>query len=251
MNRSRASRALKFLGLGLVLFTLWASSAAAADPDPEVDSELSVASTETEASESENWPAGSDAWLVFRTGIRHGAAFRIVNTVVERGRWIQADLGYYDSGDAGEYRLFWAGAGGAAVARDDVRLELKAALARSFGTTTAGELHLLANATLSARPLARWKLEISHTEGMPLNAVAERTRTLDRARLEHELGDYQLGLGYAGTQSGDGPWQHRPFVSVSKVVGSVGEVELWLQRVELSDGPTERIQLRFSRKLKP
>lgn len=194
-------------------------------------------------------PADLDAWLVFRTGIREGAAFRTVALILERGRWIQADVGYSDAGNAGEYRLFWAGAGGVAVDQPGARLELKAALAESFGTGTPGERYLLSNAYLAARPAPRWQLEVSHTEALPLNRVAARQSALDRARLEYEIGAFQLGVGYAGARSGNDPWQHRPFVSVSRPVKGIGEVELWLQRVERVDGATERLQLRFTRKL--
>lgn len=199
-------------------------------------------------------PAGLEsdptaAWLVVRTGIRDGFAFRLVETVIKRDRWIQLDLGYFDVGNASEYRRMWVGGGGAVLARPAVRLELKSAFSLSEGAATVGERYLLSNAYLVARPGPRWLVEISHTESFPLDGRAQRQHALDRARLEYELGRQQLGVGYAGYRAGASGWEHRPFVSVSRSIPRLGEIELWVQRIERPDGPTARLQLRFARRL--
>lgn len=190
-------------------------------------------------------------WVVVRTGIRQGFAFRLIETVLLEGRWIKADVGYFDSGSAGEYRRMWVGGGGAVVALPALRLELKGALSWGEGSATAGERYLESNAYLVARPDARWRVEVSYTESYPLNDEAVRAHTLDRARLEYELGSYRVGGGYAGYRAGPKTWEHRPFVSVSRPVRGLGEVEVWLQRVESAEGSRARLQLRLSRRLGP
>lgn len=186
--------------------------------------------------------------LLVRTGFEDGSVFRLVETARKRGRWTQVNVGYVDSGDAGENRKLWLGGGAVVVDRPRLRLEVAAGLSRSAGTATLGERYIESSAYLVGRPRTNWLVEISHIESLPLNDTAVRQHALERARLEYEWDRYRFGFGYAGDQSGREAWEHRPFVSLTRPIGELGKIELWLQRVELPDGPKMRLQLRFARR---
>ena len=191
----------------------------------------------------------AESWLVVRTAFRNGFAFRLVEAVVVDGRWIRGDFGYFDGGHAGEYRQMWIGGGAAVVALENLAVELKGAFSWTDGSASAGERYFLTNAYLEARPRSGWTVELSYTESYPLDREAVRSHFLDRARLEYRLGRHQLGVGYAGYRASGGRWEHQPFVSFARTIRGLGEVELWLQRVERPQGPSARFQLRLARRL--
>lgn len=195
--------------------------------------------------------SGLDAWIAGSTSIEDGVAYRLVETVLERGRRIEIEAAYADLGEPGEYRKVWLGGRGTVVDLPRLRLELTAALSKSAGTAAAGERHVQSKASLEARPSADWIVEVSYTDSAPLNDTAVRKHSLDRVRLVYQVGRYRVGAGYAGYQDGRQSWEHRPFVSLSRSVRGLGEAELWLQRIERPAESAAGLRILFAATMSP
>lgn len=173
------------------------------------------------------------------------ATYHYVEVTHQYSNNLITGIGYADANDPKAARDVWSGIGRAFTTKR-VNLIAIAWVDSATGTDADG--------TVSVQP---WLLAtttvgpIIGTANYILNkpvrtasgADGETTQTLEHAKAEVDLGPVLAGIGYAGTKTGDGEWQSKPFVTTT-YQSPLGDFEVWLQRPASG---LSTLQLRYSR----
>ena len=187
--------------------------------------------------------AASETLLLLRTATTDGA-YHLVEAVHQRGRVIPLDVGYIDFDNPALYREMWIGGGGVPFQGAKGFLVAEGLFARAFGEHGDQALYFQPYFMGVYRLASRLPFETSYFAYVPLNQPATGQHLLERAKLEYDFARFKVGAGYSAYRFGDEPWRHKPFITGTLKVGSLGNVELWLQRVP---GDQFAVQVRYAK----
>ena len=169
--------------------------------------------------------------LLLRTGTDRGA-YHYAEVIHERGRLVPFDAGYIDFDNPAEYREMWLGGGFKPIASSRVSLTAEGFLAGAYGEHAGGALYFQPFFLGTARLASRVLVESVYLAYVPLNDAGHAQHLLERAKVEYDWPRVRLGAGYGAYQSRGAVWQHKPFITATIKAAPVGNVELWLQRLQ-------------------
>jgi hypothetical protein len=181
--------------------------------------------------------------VLLRTATDRGA-YHFAELIHQRGRLVPVDFGYIDFDKPKEYREFFLGTGVVAINHPKLSLTTEAFLLKPFGEAANGALYLEPFFLGNFRPTASVEAEVCYFPYIPLNDAASAQHVLERAKLEYIFGRVKVGGGYGAYKFGDSDWQHKPFVTTTVNVGSMGSFEFWVQRVAESE---MTVQIRYTK----
>ena len=168
--------------------------------------------------------------VLLRTATDRGT-YHFAEVIHQRGRLVPFDFGYIDFDDAKLYREFFLGTGGVAISHPKLSLTTEAFLLKSFGELAHDALYLEPFFLANYRPTSSMVAEVCYFPYIPLNEAARAQHVLERAKLEYVFDRVKVGAGYGAYKFGDTDWQHKPFVTTTVNIASIGSLEFWLQRV--------------------
>ncbi len=175
-----------------------------------------------------------DTTIIGRMGMRNAATYHFFEAFqTHHGKWIYPDVGYVDFGKNGYWEFFL---GGGAVIHDSKRFTLihEGFLDRAQGPKSLSATYYQPWTLFVYRISRRVIGDTVYFPYLPLNKPARIQHVLERAKLEYDFKHFKLGGGYGGYQYGEENWQHKPFATWTLKAGSLGELELWLQRIPRS-----------------
>lgn len=147
------------------------------------------------------------------------------------GRTILA-LDFIDFGDSG-YHEVSAGAGTIiAHGHRGMLGTIGYVMKTTGGHAAAGEYYFQPLVFGAFNMTSRLKLDGAILPYVPLSSSATRQLSIDHLKLDVNVGAVTLGAGYGGFRFGDGPWAHKPMISL-QIPGAkfAGSPELWLQKI--------------------
>jgi hypothetical protein len=191
-------------------------------------------------------PTPTTTIFIARTGVRtdspHVGTYHDTELFQLRGNWIYPDVGYVDFAN-NNYREIYVGAGRTLFHSDRATI----ATELYFDQATGPDAH-------SARYFQVWTLvdfnltskvstETVYFPYIPLNQSARVQHVIERAKIEYHLGkNWKVGGGYAAYQYGEGDWQNKPMLTVTRSTKSLGSLETWLQKMPGG----AQVQLRYT-----
>ena len=195
--------------------------------------------------------------VVARMGMRNAATYHFLDAFqTHRGKWIYPDVGYIDFAKNGYWEFF---IGGGAVLHDSKRFTL---IHEGFIDRAQGRL---SHSATYYQPWTLFGYKLSQKVSgktvyfpyLPLNKSARIQHVLECAQLEYDFKHFRAGAGYGGYRFADEDWQHKPYVTWTLKAGSLGELELWLQRIPRNvilgsgaHGSFVQAQIRFAKTFK-
>jgi hypothetical protein len=186
--------------------------------------------------------AQTETYVVARMGIKDTiSTYHYLELQQMRGRWIFPDFLYIDFSKS-DYREAWAGAGLKTLRAKHITLMNGGYFDAALGRAANGATYLLPWADASYRLTQRIGGDAFYLVYLPLNSAGTTQHVLERAKLERDFGHFKLGAGYAGYESPSTPWQNRPFVTTTFKAGTLGNIELWLQRLPPNNA---QLQIRY------
>jgi hypothetical protein len=186
--------------------------------------------------------AQTETYVVARMGIKNTVStYHYLQLLKMRGRWIFPDFVYVDFSKS-DYREAWAGAGLKTFQTKHMTLMNGGYFDAALGRAANGATYLLPWAYATYHLTERIGGEACYLVYLPLNSAGTAQHVLERAKLERDFGRFKLGGGYAGYESPSTPWQNRPFVTTTFKTGTLGSIELWLQRLPPNSA---QLQIRY------
>lgn len=177
---------------------------------------------------------GQDTMVIARMGMRNAATYHFFEAFqAHHSKWIYPDVGYIDFGKNGYWEFFL---GGGAVLYDSKHLTLihEGYLDRAQGPKSLSATYYQPWTLVGYRLSRKVSGKTVYFPYLPLNKPARIQHVLECSQLEYNFKHFKLGGGYGGYQYGEGNWQHKPFATWTLKAGSLGELELWLQRIPRS-----------------
>jgi hypothetical protein len=181
--------------------------------------------------------------VLLRTATGRGT-YHYAEVIHERGRLVPFDVGYIDFDNPSEYREMWIGGGAMVFRTPVVSLLAEGFLARAFGEQSGDALYFQPFFLTTYRLAPRLGGEAVYFPYIPLNDAARAQHLLERVKLEYDFARFKIGGGYGAYRWADHAWHHKPFVTATLKAGPVGNVELWVQRLQ---GDHVAVQLRYAR----
>lgn len=181
--------------------------------------------------------------VLLRTATDRGS-YHSAEIVHERGRLVPFDIGYIDFDDPKQYREMWVGGGFTPLATSRVSLTAEALIAKSYGERAGGALYFQPFFLGRVRVSRKVMVESAYFAYVPLNDAGYAQHLLERAKVEYDLPRFKFGGGYGAYYARGIAWQHKPFVTTTIRAPVVGDVEIWLQRMN-ADRFT--VQVRYSK----
>ncbi len=191
----------------------------------------------------------STTWIFLaRTGQNLQSPFtgtyRMTEFLRIHGKTIIPDVGCVDFAN-GRYRECYVGGGRTLFAGKRITLTGEVFFVQATGPAAHSARYIWPNAIVDAKLSRKVSFQASYFPYIPLNTSATKQQVLERAKFERKLGDHwKIGVGYAGYQYGNGPWQSRPFATVT-YSSKLGSLELWPFQ-KITAGAQAQIRYSFS-----
>lgn len=196
--------------------------------------------TPTTAKPSSASGTGGATTLTARVGT-DSAAYNFAEVIHEYDNGLLTGAGWTSSDTPDNNREVYGGAG-AAFDLLGVKVLAIAFVDQTAGKETDAQTSLVPW-LVATRKVGSVISTANYFAYTPIGDGAETLHVLEHAKAEYDFGRYRAGAGYAATKSGDAPWQHKPFVSVTRET-RIGAFEVWAQRP--AEGQST-FQLRYSR----
>jgi hypothetical protein len=181
--------------------------------------------------------------VLLRTATDRGS-YHYAELIHERGRLVPFDIGYIDFDNPKQYREWWVGGGFTPISTPRVSLTAEGLLARAFGEHAGGALYFQPFFLGTVRASRKVVVESVYFAYVPLNESGHGQHLLERAKVEYDFSRFKVGGGYGAYYSRSVTWQHKPFVTATVRAPLVGDVEIWLQRLN-ADHFT--VQIRYAK----
>ncbi len=188
----------------------------------------------------------AETTVIMRFATRNTATGHYTQVSQKRGKWIFPDLLYVDFGK-NNYRELMAGGGRVLYDNHSCGVVHEWYFVQTGGSSSGGAKYAL--------PWTRAYYKLSPKLGgdavyffyAPLNAAGKFHQAIERAKLEYDFGRFKLGGGYAASAPNGKPWQNKPLATLTLKCGSLGNLELWLQRLP---GNHAQAQIRLTKTFK-
>jgi hypothetical protein len=161
----------------------------------------------------------------------HVVSYRMLEWSQMRGRLILPDFGYYDDG-YGRDQLWFVGAGADIIKRKRFLWEQELYASQEAGPDAHNQRSLWGWTVLNFNLGHHLLGESVSYPTLPLNRAQSWDFTIDRSKLEREVGAHWLaGIGYSGGTYMNNGWLNAPFATVTRKSGA-GNFEFWAQRID-------------------
>lgn len=186
--------------------------------------------------------AQTSTTVLARTATTDAGAYHNVEVTRQHDRWLPISGGYLDFNDAKQYREFYLGAGRIFVDNPTVTVAGIGWLDQAFGPAGNGATSFVPWVLASARLTPKVTAQANYMYYAPLDDQATSRHVVEHAKVEYDVFRYwRVGAGHSAVKRGTDDMQHKPFITTTFLLGPLGEVELWYQRL-----PNDRaVQVRF------
>jgi hypothetical protein len=179
-------------------------------------------------------PQPSESFYIVRTGEQfqapHVLTYRLLEYEHMRGRWILADVGYYDFGHVDD-QLWFAGAGAEVLHGRHFTWTQELYIVQETGSAAHNQRTLWVWPILDLNLTRRLTSQIVMYPTLPLNQSARWALDIDRAKLEYAFRPhFKAGAGYSASICSGSQWRNKPFATAT-LNNRNGSWEVWLERM--------------------